>query len=138
VRNKEEKEKRNWISLLLKPVLLKLWIVEKLCLLALLKSALFGFSIPLALFIFVCIEIGFLIMFSLMLVRLILEMDPHVRLLESALFISKFMMAVLRSFLILVTPGARLSGLKSRRIRTWTTLRPWCGSGGGFAACCGC
>jgi hypothetical protein len=29
------------------------------------------------------------------------------------------------SFLILVTLGARLSGLKSRRMRTWTTLRPW-------------
>jgi hypothetical protein len=71
--------------------------VEKLCLLPLLKSALLGFSIPLALFIFVRIEIGFLIMFSLMLVRLLLEMDPHVRLLESALFISKFMMVVLRN-----------------------------------------
>jgi hypothetical protein len=66
-------------------------------LLPLLKSALLGFSIPLALFIFVRIEIGFLIMFSLMLVRLLLEMDPHVRLLESALFISKFMMAALRN-----------------------------------------
>jgi hypothetical protein len=53
VRNKEERKKKNWISLLLKPVLLKLWIVEKLCLLPLLKSALLGFSIPLALFIFV-------------------------------------------------------------------------------------
>jgi hypothetical protein len=51
-----------------------------LCLLPLLKSALFGFSIPLALFIFVCIEIDFLIMSSLMVVRLLLEMDPHVRL----------------------------------------------------------
>jgi hypothetical protein len=81
----------NWISLLLKPVLLKLWIVEKFCLLPLLKSVLLGFSIPLALFIFVRIEIDFLIMFSLMLVRLLLEMDPHMRLLESALFISKFM-----------------------------------------------
>jgi hypothetical protein len=81
----------NWISLLQKPVLLKLWIVEKFCLLPLLKSALLGFSIPLALFIFVCIEIDFLIMFSLMLVRLLLEMDPHLRLLESTLFISKFM-----------------------------------------------
>jgi hypothetical protein len=29
--------------------------------------------------------------------RLLLEMDPHVRLLESALFESKFMMAVLRN-----------------------------------------
>jgi hypothetical protein len=77
--------------------LLKPYIVEKLCLLPLLKSALLGFSIPLALFIFVRIEIGFLIMFSLMLVRLLLEMDPHVRLLESALFISKFMMVVLRN-----------------------------------------
>jgi hypothetical protein len=48
-------------------------------------------------FIFVRTEIGFLIMFSLMLVRLLLEMDPHVRLLESTLFISKFMMAVLRN-----------------------------------------
>jgi hypothetical protein len=66
-------------------------------LLPLLKSALLGFSIPLALFIFVRIEIGFLIMFSLMLVRLLLEMDPHVRLLKSALFISKFMMAALRN-----------------------------------------
>jgi hypothetical protein len=28
------------------------------------------------------------------------------------------------SFLILLTLGARLSGLRSRR-RTWTTLRPW-------------
>jgi hypothetical protein len=71
--------------------------VEKLCLLPLLKSALLGFSIPLALFIFVHIEIGFLIMFSLMLVRLLLEMDPHVRLLELTLFVSKFMMAVLRN-----------------------------------------
>jgi hypothetical protein len=71
--------------------------VEKLCLLPLLKSALLRFSIPLALFIFVHIEIDFLIMFSLMLVRLLLEMDPHVRLLESALFISKFMVAVLRN-----------------------------------------
>jgi hypothetical protein len=66
--------------------------------LPLLKSALLGFSIPLALFIFVRIEIGF--MFSLMLVRLLLEMNPHVRLLESALFISKFMMAVLRNLLM--------------------------------------
>jgi hypothetical protein len=39
----------------------------------------------------------FSVMFSLMLVRLLLEMDPHVRLLESALFISNFMMAVLRN-----------------------------------------
>ena len=45
------------------------------------------FYIPLPLFIFVRIEIDFLIIFSLM-VRLLLEMDPHVRLLESALFIS--------------------------------------------------
>jgi hypothetical protein len=51
-------------------------------LLHLLKSAIFGFSILLALFIFVRIEIGFMIMFGLMLVRLLLEMDPHVRLLE--------------------------------------------------------
>jgi hypothetical protein len=29
------------------------------------------------------------------------------------------------SFLILVTLGVRLSGLKSRRMRTWITLRPW-------------
>jgi hypothetical protein len=29
------------------------------------------------------------------------------------------------SFLILVTLGVRLSGLKSRRMRTWTTLLPW-------------
>jgi hypothetical protein len=29
------------------------------------------------------------------------------------------------SFLILLTLGARLSGLRSRRRRTWTTLRPW-------------
>jgi hypothetical protein len=29
------------------------------------------------------------------------------------------------SFLILVTLGAQLSGLRSRRMRTWTTLRPW-------------
>jgi hypothetical protein len=36
-------------------------------------------------------------MLSLMLVRLLLEMDPHVRLLESTLFISKFMMTVLRN-----------------------------------------
>jgi hypothetical protein len=71
--------------------------VEKLCLLPLLKSALLRFSILLALFILVRIDIGFLIMFSLMLVRLLLEMDPHVILLESALFISKFMMAVLRN-----------------------------------------
>jgi hypothetical protein len=71
--------------------------VEKFCLLPLLKSDLLGFSIPLALFIFVRIVIGFLIMSSLMLVRLLLEMDPHVRLLESTLFISKFMMTVLRS-----------------------------------------
>jgi hypothetical protein len=41
-------------------------------------------------------------MFSLMLVRLLLEMDPHVRLLESALFISKFMMTVLRNLLMSV------------------------------------
>jgi hypothetical protein len=66
-------------------------------LLPLLKSALFGFSISLALFIFVRIEISFLIMLSLMLVRLLLEMDPHARLLESALFISKFMMVVLKN-----------------------------------------
>jgi hypothetical protein len=66
-------------------------------LLPLLKSALLRFSILLALFILVRIDIGFLIMFSLMLVRLLLEMDPHVILLESALFISKFMMAVLRN-----------------------------------------
>jgi hypothetical protein len=71
--------------------------VENLYLLPLLKSALLGSSIPLALFIFVRIEIDTLIMFSLMLVRLLLEMDPHVRLLELALFISKFMMAVLRN-----------------------------------------
>jgi hypothetical protein len=76
--------------------------VEKLYLLPLLKSALLGFSISLALFIFVRIEIDFLIMFSLMLVRLLLEMDPHVRLLESALFISKFMMTVLRNLLMSV------------------------------------
>jgi hypothetical protein len=98
VRNKEErKKKKNWISFLLKLVLLKLWIVEKLYLLLLLKSALFGFSIAPALFIFVRIEIDFLIMFSLMLLRLLLEMDPHARLLKSALFISKFMMTVLRN-----------------------------------------
>jgi hypothetical protein len=36
-------------------------------------------------------------MLSLMLVRLLLEMDPHARLLESALFISKFMMVVLKN-----------------------------------------
>jgi hypothetical protein len=66
-------------------------------LLPLLKNALLGFSIPLALFIFVRIEFGFLIMFSLMLVRLLLEMDPHVKLLELTLFVSKFMMAVLRN-----------------------------------------
>jgi hypothetical protein len=71
--------------------------VEKLCLLALLKSALLVFSIPLALFIFVRLEIDFMIMLSLMLVRLLLEMDPHVRLLESTLFISKFMMTILRN-----------------------------------------
>jgi hypothetical protein len=29
------------------------------------------------------------------------------------------------SFLIVLTLGARLSGLRSRRRRTWTTLRPW-------------
>jgi hypothetical protein len=29
------------------------------------------------------------------------------------------------SFLILLTLGARLSGLRSRRRRTWTILRPW-------------
>jgi hypothetical protein len=29
------------------------------------------------------------------------------------------------SFLILLTLGARLSGLRSHRRRTWTTLRPW-------------
>jgi hypothetical protein len=29
------------------------------------------------------------------------------------------------SFLILLTLGARLSGLRSRRRRIWTTLRPW-------------
>jgi hypothetical protein len=29
------------------------------------------------------------------------------------------------SFLILLTLGARLSGLRSRRRRTWITLRPW-------------
>jgi hypothetical protein len=29
------------------------------------------------------------------------------------------------SFLILLTLGARLSGLRSRQRRTWTTLRPW-------------
>jgi hypothetical protein len=29
------------------------------------------------------------------------------------------------SFLILLTLGARLSGLRSRRWRIWTTLRPW-------------
>jgi hypothetical protein len=29
------------------------------------------------------------------------------------------------SFLIFLTLGARLSGLRSRRRRTWTTLRPW-------------
>jgi hypothetical protein len=74
--------------------------VEKLCLLPLLKSDLLGFSIPLALFIVVRIEIGFLIMFSLMLVRLLLEMDPHVRLLESTLFISKFMITILRNLSI--------------------------------------
>jgi hypothetical protein len=38
--------------------------VEKLCLLPLLKSALLGFSISLALFIFIRIEISFLIMFD--------------------------------------------------------------------------
>jgi hypothetical protein len=57
--------------------------------LPLLKSALLGFLIPLALFIFVHIEIDFLIMSNLILVRLLLEMDAHVRLLESDLFISK-------------------------------------------------
>jgi hypothetical protein len=71
--------------------------VEKLCLLALLKSALLVFSIPLALFIFIRLGIDFMIMLSLMPVRLLLEMDPHVRLLESTLFISKFMMAILRN-----------------------------------------
>jgi hypothetical protein len=97
VRNKEERKKKELDKSSAKPVLLKLWIVEKLCLLPLLKSVLLGFSISLALFIFVRIEIGFLIMCSLMLVRLLLEMDPHVRLSESALFIFKFMMAVLRN-----------------------------------------
>jgi hypothetical protein len=29
------------------------------------------------------------------------------------------------SFLILLTLGARLSGLRSHRRRTWTILRPW-------------
>jgi hypothetical protein len=29
------------------------------------------------------------------------------------------------SLLILLTLGARLSGLRSRRRRTWTILRPW-------------
>jgi hypothetical protein len=29
------------------------------------------------------------------------------------------------SFLIVLTLGARLSGLRSRRRRTWTILRPW-------------
>ena len=29
------------------------------------------------------------------------------------------------SFLILLTLGARLSGLRSRRRRTWIILRPW-------------
>jgi hypothetical protein len=29
------------------------------------------------------------------------------------------------SFLILLILGARLSGLRSRRRKTWTTLRPW-------------
>jgi hypothetical protein len=29
------------------------------------------------------------------------------------------------SFLILLTLGARLSGLRSRRRRIWTILRPW-------------
>jgi hypothetical protein len=29
------------------------------------------------------------------------------------------------SFLILLTLGVQLSGLRSRRRRTWTTLRPW-------------
>jgi hypothetical protein len=29
------------------------------------------------------------------------------------------------SFLILLILGARLSGLRSRRRRTWTTLQPW-------------
>jgi hypothetical protein len=62
---KRRERKKNWISLLLKLVLLKLWIVEKLYLLPLLKNALLGLSIPLALFIFVRIEIGFLIMFNL-------------------------------------------------------------------------
>jgi hypothetical protein len=39
------KERKNdWISLVLKPVLLKLWIVKKFCLLPLLKNALLGFS----------------------------------------------------------------------------------------------
>jgi hypothetical protein len=47
--------------------------------------------------VIVRIEIDFLIMFSLMLVRLLLEMHPHVRLLELALFISKFVMTVLRN-----------------------------------------
>jgi hypothetical protein len=97
VRNKEERKKKNWISLLLKPVLLKLWIIEKLCLLPLLIRALLRFSISLAFFIYVRIEIDFLIMSSLMLVRLLLEMDPHVRLLYSTLFIFKFMMTVLRN-----------------------------------------
>jgi hypothetical protein len=35
-----------------------------------------------------------------MLVRLLLEMDPHVRLLESTLFISKFMITILRNLSI--------------------------------------
>jgi hypothetical protein len=59
VRNKEERNKNELDKSSVKPVLLKLWIVEKLCLLSLLRSALLGFSIPLALFIFVRIEIGF-------------------------------------------------------------------------------
>jgi hypothetical protein len=34
-------------------------------------------------------------------------------------------MSLLLSFLILVTLGVRLSGRKSRQMRTWIILRPW-------------
>jgi hypothetical protein len=35
------------------------------------------------------------------------------------------MVGLYLSFLILLTLGARLSGLRSRRRRTWIILRPW-------------
>lgn len=95
VRNKEERKKKELDKSSAQANFVETLMVVKFYLLSLLESTFLGFLIPHALFIFARIEIGFLISLRLMLTRLFWEMDPHVRLLESALFTSKFMMALL-------------------------------------------